>query len=451
MWMPNRPSPGATRTPSVHSIASFYSSNRSKSMTSSSVQRQSRSYESDNFSDTASEDDNTYPHHTLDITVPPMWQSRPQQSGPTASLFSQKRGDHVDYVASVAPVAVKSQYHDQQEFVKRPIDDDATSRSSTLDGDEEDLEFLAKTPKTQHMMIFKPAVTDNEPLSPVPAQYVPGPLESQLAALMSKLIFLEQDNHAISIRPEEYHETLGRLKALEEEKKNWWKRHEAVWALRDEDVENNIKIRGMLASCRRELEATKILRDEDLKNVQLVRSRLAEKTRELERLQAQTGRASPNRGRPGSFFERRDTSDLFTAAKIAALEQRALELEERNSDLVAQLETSRGSSSIDDLNRLTAHQAWKDTVAGLESTIKAKDAELERTRASGASTGGQMDWYRIEALLEEHASYRESVGGKLQALRCEKETLQKDLHRKENECQALELKVQILQRRASVL
>jgi chromosome segregation ATPase len=172
----------------------------------------------------------------------------------------------------------------------------------------------------------------------------------------------------------------------------------------------------------------------------------------MERLQAQAGRTSPHhRGRPGSFFERRDTSDLFTAAKVAALEQRALELEKRNSDLVAQLETSRAGLNIDELNRLTAHQAWKGTVTDLETKIKAKDAELERLRMGGGSAGGQMDWYRIEALLEEHASYREAVGGKLQALRSEKETLQRDLHRKENECQALELKVQILQRRASVL
>jgi hypothetical protein len=62
-----------------------------------------------------------------------------------------------------------------------------------------------------------------------------------------------------------------------------------------------------------------------------------------------------------------------------------------------------------------------------------------------------MDWYRIEALLEEHSSYRESIGGKLQALRSEKEGLMRDLHRKENECQVLELKVQTLQRRANVV
>lgn len=207
----------------------------------------------------------------------------------------------------------------------------------------------------------------------------------------------------------------------------------------------------MLAKCRHELEETKALREEDLSNVQIVRNKLAEKTRELDRLQAQNGRTSPHRGRPGSFFERRGTSDLFVAAKTAALEQRALDLETKNSDLVAQVETLKGGASIEDLNRFTAHLAWKDTVGDLEARLKAKDAELTRLRAGTASTGGGMDWYRVEAVFEEHATYREAVGGKLQALRSDKEALQKELHRKENDCQVLELRLQTMQRRANVL
>jgi hypothetical protein len=208
----------------------------------------------------------------------------------------------------------------------------------------------------------------------------------------------------------------------------------------------------MLAKCRRELEETKALREEDLANVQIVRSKLAEKTRELERVQSQNGRSSPSRGRPGSFFERRGTTDLFTAAKTAALEQRALELEKRNSDLVTQVETLKGGANLDDLNRFTAHQAWKDTVGDMEAKLKTKDAELARLRSGVPSTSsGGMDWYRIEALLEEHAGYREAVGGKLQALRSDKEALQKELHRKENDCQTLELRLQTLQRRSTVL
>lgn len=238
---------------------------------------------------------------------------------------------------------------------------------------------------------------------------------------------------------------------------------------------------GMLAKCRRDLAATKVLRDNDLVNVQVVRSKLADKTRQLDRLQAQTqvqtqtqpGRTSPqhhhHHRRPGSYLERRGTVDLFTAAKVAALEQRALELEQRNSDLVLQLggavpagssSSSSHSSSIDVLNRGVAHEAWRETVAALQHDVKAKDAEIARLRrgsgsgsgttASGVPTGEPMDWYRIEALLEEHAGYRESVGGRLQALRSEKEVLLKELHGRENACQVLELRVQTLQRRGNV-
>jgi hypothetical protein len=208
----------------------------------------------------------------------------------------------------------------------------------------------------------------------------------------------------------------------------------------------------MLAKARRELEETKKLREEDLNNVLVVRAKLAEKTRELERIQAQGGRTSPSRGRPASYLERRGTSDLFVAAKTAALEQRALDLEKRNSDLVAQVERLKGGASIDDLNSFTAHQAWKTTVSDLEAKLKAKDAEVARQRSSSVSMGGNgMDWYRVEALLEEHAAYRESLGGKLQSLRSDKEFLQKELHRKENDYQALELRLQTLQRRMAVL
>jgi hypothetical protein len=346
-----------------------------------------------------------------------------------------------------------------------PEEDDISSRSSTLDGEEEYMDL-----KPVPSMLPRKDLRNEEPRAPNPAPHIPGPLESQLAALMSKLIYMEQSNPVVSVSPEEFKDMQKRLKDLEEEKKTWTKRHEAIWALRDDDVENNIKIRvsnespfihdnsltsyqGLLAKARRELEGMTKLRDEDLNNVLIVRAKLAEKTRELERLQAQGGRTSPSRGRPASYLERRGTSDLFVAAKTAALEQRALELEKRNSDLVSQVETLKGGANIEDLNRLTAHQAWRTTVSDLENKLKAKDAEIARARSGSVSTGSgnSMDWYRVEALLEEHANYRESVGGKLQALRSDKEFLQKELHRKENDYQALELRLQTLQRRTTVL
>jgi DNA repair exonuclease SbcCD ATPase subunit len=342
-------------------------------------------------------------------------------------------------------------------------DDDTHSRASTLGGEEQDFEFPEKTPtlisrKMNHVHEIK---LDEKEASHPPPPHVPGPLEAQLAGLMSKLVFMERENPVVSVTPEDYDELIAELKALREEKKTWQKRHEALFALRDEDVENNIKIRGMLAKARRELEGMTKLRDEDLVNVQVVRSKLAEATRKIDRLEAQGGRASPSRGgRPGSMMmDRRGTMDLFAAAKAAALEQRALELEQRNLDLQSQIETLKGGTNIDDLNRMTAHKAWKGTVAELETRMRAKDAEIARLR-SGASAAGPgitvgsgagVEWHRVESIHEEHASYREKVGAKMQVLRSEKEVLQKELHRKEDENHALEVKVQSLQRRIGLL
>lgn len=233
--MPNRAGPGATRTPSVQSFTSLHSNSRSMSMTSPQVQRVSRSYDSDQYSDTASEDDHATFRRGLDERSPSMWLSQQRQSGNPGGLVNQKQvseGDHI-----VEPL----RYEHREVTVPRPIDDDATSRSSTLDGNEEDVQFPEKTMKS--LLVVRRDSTSNEPVSPAPAPHVPGPLESQLAALMSKLIYLEHANPAVSIQPEEYQATQDRLKSLEEEKKHWWKRHEAIWALRDEDVENNIKIR----------------------------------------------------------------------------------------------------------------------------------------------------------------------------------------------------------------
>jgi hypothetical protein len=327
------------------------------------------------------------------------------------------------------------------------VEDDTESLASTLDGEEQIPAYPEKTPTSIPVMLYADELND-EPVSPAPAPHVPGPLESQLAALMSKLIYIERADPVVSVEPAEYQELTTRLKKVEEEKEQLWERHTAIWVLRDEDLQNNIKIRGLLAQKDRQLEAMTALRDEDLANVQLVRIKLAEKTRDVERLQSQAGTRSPTRGRPGSFIERRATNDLFAAAKSAALEQRVLELEKRNSDLVTQVETLRGGANIDDLNRMTAHQAWKETVADLEAQLKAKTLQLSQQQNGSSAEVTPSEWSRVEAIVQENGAYRESVGRKLQALRSEKEALQKLLHAKEDECHALELSVQSLRRRA---
>ncbi|XP_014561229.1 hypothetical protein COCVIDRAFT_87303 [Bipolaris victoriae FI3] len=473
MWAPNRTKPSPHRTPSIVSIASVQSATRPLSVHSPKMnsmpqmpqqqqqmpqmpqlQAEPPNYDSDAYSDLGSDDEQDYPSR-MNNPAPLAW-NRPQAGSP-ANLMAQKMQAQVQVQAQVVPPpqTTNLQFHNQPRLQQRPVDDDATSRSSTLDGEEDDTYSLKKPAAPPVLKMSKMSIENEKPAPPPPVPHVPGPLESQLAALMSKLIHIEQTNPVASVTPEEFLEMKNRLKALEEEKKVWWKRHEAIWSLRDEDVENNIKIRGMLAKARRELEATQKLRDEDLVNVQIVRSKLAEKTRELERLQAQSpaGRISPNRPRMSSFLERRDTTDLFTAAKIAALEQRALELEKRNSDLVEQLGASQ-NGGIDHLNRTTAHQAWKGTVTDLETKIRAQDAELQRLRSgagAGAATPTSWDFQRLENLMEEHANYREDVGGKMQALRSEKEALMRDLHRKENDCHVLEQKVRSLQRRSGVM
>ncbi|KAF2643061.1 hypothetical protein P280DRAFT_394303 [Massarina eburnea CBS 473.64] len=333
--------------------------------------------------------------------------------------------------------------------------------------------------------------------------HIPGPLESQLAALMSKIVFIEQSNAVVSVTPEDYNKLTTRVKRLKSEKTGLQKRYEEIWALRDSDAQNNVRIRDMLAKTRRDLAAMTKLRDDDLANLQAVRSKLSEATRQSDKAggggggsgngsntptltpttTTSNGRQSPSRGRPGSMFmERRNTTDLFAAAQAAALQQRALELEKRNADLVTQIEALKGGegggggggggggANLEALNSLVAHQAWKEEVEKLEHTIKSRDAEISRLRNSApvitaaptpapraapqalAGNGpAAVDFQRVEMLHEEHAMYRERMGGKLQALRSEKEALQRELNRREDDCHGLEVRVQSLQRRVGGL
>jgi hypothetical protein len=431
-------------------------------MVSPQIQRTS-GYESDASSDVTDDElviQNVSFPAVPSATMPAMWQTH-RNSGSSVSRISQKFAATANVAEIVAPPPLRTQFSHRPEPIEQSPDDDTHSRASTLGGEEQDFEFPEKTPTSFPRAPRMDQLKEEQVSAAVPASnHVPGPLESQLSMLMSKLVFMERENPVVSVTPDDYNEMKTRLQALENEKKTWQKRHEALYALRDEDVENNIKIRGMLAKARRDLAAMTKLRDEDLVNVQVVRAKLSDTTRSLERLQSQNGRASPQRGgRPPSVLERRGTMDLFAVAKAAALEQRALELENRNNDLLQQLTDLKGGSSIDDINRMTAHKAWKDTVTDLELKLKAKDAEMSRLRTSGASTSASApsgsapaaNWHRLEAVHEEHASYREKVGSRMQALRSEKEALQKELHRKEDENHALEVKVQSLQRRVNLV
>ncbi|KAF2741219.1 hypothetical protein EJ04DRAFT_453490 [Polyplosphaeria fusca] len=480
MWTANRPPSRPQRTPSVQSVGSVHSAGRPTSMVSPQLQRRS-GYESD--SSTATEEDfviqnanfPAVPSHNMP-NMPPMWQSQRQQSGSAVSRLSQKFGSNVQLSEIQAPPApLRTQHRHQQEHAESSPDDDTHSRTSTLGGDEQDFEYPEKTPT---LLPKKMQKSDERPEEPKVAPHVAGPLEQQLSALMSKLVFMERENPVVSVTPEEYKALNERVATLEAEKKAWQKRHEALFALRDEDdVANNIVIRGMLAKTRRDLAGMTQLRDDDLTNLHEVRVKLADATRKLDAAAAsaespRTGRMSPSRGRPGSMLlERRDTTDLFAAAKAAALEQRALELEKRNQDLLNQIEHLKAGNvhgapvagmPIDELNKMTAHKAWRDTVADLELKLKEKDAQMARMRSGGAAPArampaapvaggaGGVSTHHLEAVHEEHAGYREKMGARVQALRSEKEALQRELHRKEDENHMLDAKVQSLTRRVSM-
>lgn len=204
MWAANRNSAprGQQRTSSVHSIASLHSPSQTRSPSRDDVSR------GKNF----------------DLGTAPA-----------------PRKQHQEPIHHKAAPVHEIRLTEEPKSWAAATEDDVSSRSSTLDGEDDYMERLDKKP-VQKLQPRKQKFNE-EPRSPGPAPHIPGPLESQLAALMSKLIFMEQANPAVSVDPQAFQEMEKELKALKEEKKTWWKRHDAIWALRDEDVENNIKIR----------------------------------------------------------------------------------------------------------------------------------------------------------------------------------------------------------------
>ncbi|KAL9093072.1 MAG: hypothetical protein Q9165_004210 [Trypethelium subeluteriae] len=349
---------------------------RNFSISSQPSQPGSGGYESDQSSDTTSEE-----HFTQipNATVPLVWQRQDR--------LSQKLGNTL---VQVSPVVHRSEDASQ-------MDDDVRSRTSTLAADDREYDFPEKTPTaTEHVRELslddedtvsyqqdgQDQIGEDEP----PAPHVPGPLEQQLAALMSKVVYLERDNPTIAVSPEEYTALQEKVSVLEAEKIQWNRRHEALFALRDEDVGNNILVRGLLAKERYDHESMKKLRDDDLDNVLVLRSKLADATRKLQRLEgspqsspAARGSSTP-RERPRSIvMERRDTSnDLFQAARNAALEQRALELEKANDTLLKRVTEIRKTE--------VAHEkAWQRALE-LEKenrTLAQENTELKKDRVAG--------------------------------------------------------------------
>ncbi|OJD15307.1 hypothetical protein AJ78_04424 [Emergomyces pasteurianus Ep9510] len=334
-------------------------------------------------------------------------------------------------------IAQNTQYHPKP--LKQTLSEDP--EQSVREQDES--EFPQKTPTMKDYRIDTASDSGSSESEKEPPR-VPGPLEKQLSALMSKIIFIEQENPSISVSQGEYAALEERVKVLEAEKAATAKRHEALFALRDEDVANLMKVRVLLAAERHEHAAFRKLRDDDLHNVIELRGKLCDAIRKIERLvrPGGQGQVTPTRRPKGSIsFERRDTSDLFQAARNAALEQRALELEKANEELMSQLAAARQNTAF----RTTSDQAWRTAVDELETKLRQKEEEMaEMRRSSMASTC--MDWTRLESLLDEHGTFREKTAQRLQQLRSENEALHRELHRKEDDNLSLESRLKSLQR-----
>jgi hypothetical protein len=287
MWGPNRTAARAQRTPSVHSVASVYS------ITSPQIQSQTKpvvaaghnnklaTLDVGRPTDAFVTDDRSGSGHQDLSFVAATWEEQQVQmksmteqqkefirsenalkdwggtTDDTTSVTDDRSGTGHQDLSFVAvtweeqQAQMKSMTEQQKEFIRSAnalkdwegTTDDTSSRSSTLDGEDDYMETVQKKSSLLSELLTTKEIRTNERRSPLPAQHIPGPLESQLAALMSKLIYLEHANPAISITLDEHEALRKRVEVLEEEKKHWWKRHEAIWALRDEDVENNIKIR----------------------------------------------------------------------------------------------------------------------------------------------------------------------------------------------------------------
>lgn len=243
-----------------------------------------------------------------------------------------------------------------------------------------------------------------------------GPMSQLLHSLLLRVADVERAQP--TVMAENHAATQTRLAELERENQAMLKSHNDLLAIRNEDLMNLIKVRGLLADERREHDAMRKLRDEDLENVLVLRGKLAKATWSG-KMQISTS-PSPKRlsyfgGGPTTptavpqRLSRSSSDDLWQQAKKAAMEQRVLELEKAN-------------------------------------------AELKAAQANPSTTApaGDLLASRIENMFEDSLKQREKMATKVQQLRSEKEGLQKDVASLEDRNGELETLVERLERKANV-
>lgn len=231
-----------------------------------------------------------------------------------------------------------------------------------------------------------------------------GPMERLLHSLLRKVTDVERG--APTVMAEEYEKLNQRLQALEKEKMAFIEAHAALLTIRNDDLCNLIKVRGLLAEERREHAAIRKLRDEDLENVLVLREKLAHATwsKPQQHPAPQQQRRSSGSRSPTPRQSRSVGDDLWQQARTAAMEQRVLELERANSELRAQKEP-----------------------VGAGDVLR-----------------------RVESMFDDSLKHREKMASRVQQLRSEKEALQREVSVLEDRNTELEALVERLQRDTSL-
>ena len=252
-----------------------------------------------------------------------------------------------------------------------------------------------------------------------------GPMSHLLHSLLLRVADVE---HARPTVTAEEHNTLQkRVTELERENLTALKSHNALLAIRNEDLANLIKVRGLLAEENREHAAFRRLREDDLENVLALREKLAKATwsGKLSTATASVAdRRSSGSGESVTPIQQKrssksDSADLWQQAKTAAMEQRVLELEKANAELRAAA--------------LAQPVSYSAPVA-----------------VAATATPDQLLLTRVENMFEDSLRQRERMATRMQLLRSEKEGLLKEVAGLEDRNGELEALVERLKRGISM-
>lgn len=248
-----------------------------------------------------------------------------------------------------------------------------------------------------------------------------GSMSDLLQTLLSKVSSLERRQP--TIMAEEHTSLQARFRELEKDHKERTRNYVDLLTLRNGDLENLIKVRGLLANECRAHEEMKMLRDEDLNHVLDLREKLASATWASTRPGMPGASAGHSHSSSGAKLSMKQSDYLWQVARTAAMEQRVLELESANKELRTELQSS------------VVMPASSMSLAMVPATAAAVNVGADNHFVS-----------RMETMFEDSLRQREKVATKIQALRSEKDGLQKEVASLEDRNGELESLVQRLQR-----